>query len=121
MWAGFERDIPAICFASDVVALTSDNEGTPVCLIEAQAAGVAVVTTRVGGVETVVIDGQTGRIVGQDAEELAIAVGAYLRDPSSGIRAGVRGRAHVLANFSVERLVDDIEQLYRRLLNDVVR
>ncbi len=38
-WAGFERDMPAVCFASDVIALTSDNEGTPVSLIEAQAAG----------------------------------------------------------------------------------
>ena len=50
-WAGFQRDIPAYCFASDVVALSSDNEGTPVCLIEAQAAGRPVVSTRVGGVE----------------------------------------------------------------------
>ncbi|MDQ3678035.1 MAG: glycosyltransferase, partial [Actinomycetota bacterium] len=43
VWAGFQRDVPAVCFASDVVVLTSDIEGTPVSLIEAQAAGVPVV------------------------------------------------------------------------------
>ena len=48
LWTGFRRDMPAVYFASDVVVLTSDNEGTPVSLIEAQAAGVPVVGTDVG-------------------------------------------------------------------------
>ena len=56
-WAGFRRDIADICFASDAVVLTSDNEGTPVSLIEALAAGTPVVATRVGGVASVVPDG----------------------------------------------------------------
>src|SRR5205814_352579 len=59
VWAGFRRDMPDVCFASDVVALTSDNEGTPVSLIEAQAAGTVVVSTNVGGVRSVVLDGET--------------------------------------------------------------
>ena len=100
------------------MALTSDNEGTPVCLIEAQAAGLPVVSTRVGGVETVVLDGESGRVVGSDAEELAAAVRTYLDDPQAGARAGVRGRAHVLANFSIDRLVDDIARLYSGLLDE---
>jgi glycosyltransferase involved in cell wall biosynthesis len=116
VWAGFQRDIPSICFASDVVVLTSDNEGTPVCLIEAQAAGVPVVTTRVGGVETVVIDGETGRVVANDATELAAAVAELLDDPGLRARYGKRGREHSLATFSVDRLVADIVSLYERLL-----
>lgn len=116
VWAGFQRDIPSICFASDVVVLTSDNEGTPVCLIESQAAGVPVVTTRVGGVETVVIDGETGRVVADDATELATAVTELLDDPSLRARYGNRGREHSLATFSIDRLVDDIISLYQRLL-----
>jgi glycosyltransferase involved in cell wall biosynthesis len=118
VWAGFERDIPAICAASDVVVLTSDNEGTPVCLIEAQASGVPVVTTRVGGVETVVRDGETGVIVERSAQDLADAARDYLDDGERRVEHGRRGREHVLRHFSLDRLVADIDRLYRRLLQD---
>jgi glycosyltransferase involved in cell wall biosynthesis len=121
VWAGFQRDIPAVCFASDVVALTSDNEGTPVCLIEAQAAGLPVVSTRVGGVETVVRDGVTGLVVARDHAALAGAVRRYLDDPELARRTGAAGRDHVLRAFSVERLVDDIRDLYARLLAETGR
>jgi glycosyltransferase involved in cell wall biosynthesis len=116
-WTGFERDIPAMCFAADVVTLTSDNEGTPVCLIEAQAAGTPVVSTRVGGVGTVVLEGATGRVVDRDPCVLAEAVGALLDDPDVRADWGRRGREHVLKNFSIERLVDDVNDLYCRLLS----
>jgi glycosyltransferase involved in cell wall biosynthesis len=116
VWAGFERDIAAIAFASDLVVLTSDNEGTPVCLIEAQAAALPVVTTRVGGVETVVVDGETGRIVAAEPQALAGAAAAYLDDPSASRRAGLAGRSRVVARFGVDRLVSDIAALYERLL-----
>lgn len=118
VWAGFERDVPGICFASDVVALTSDNEGTPVCLIEAQAAGLPVVSTQVGGARTVVLDGATGRIVSQDAEAIAAAVRSLLENADLRATYGHRGRSHVLATFSVERLVADIARLYGQLLNE---
>jgi glycosyltransferase involved in cell wall biosynthesis len=119
VWAGFERDIPAVCFASDVVVLTSDNEGTPVCLIEAQAAALPVVTTNVGGVATVVDDGRTGAIVAQDAGALAHAVRGYLEDADLARKSGMRGREHVLGRFGVDRLVGDIASLYARLLDEV--
>jgi glycosyltransferase involved in cell wall biosynthesis len=117
-WAGFRRDIPAICFASDVVVLTSDNEGTPVCLIEAQAAAVPVVTTRVGGVRSVVQDGVTGTIVGCDHDQIAAAVRDLLDAPERRRAFGEAGRRHALATFSVERLVADIDRLYRELLRE---
>lgn len=117
VWAGFESDIRGICFASDVVALSSDNEGTPVCLIEAQAAAIPVVTTDVGGVQTVVREGQTGRIVTRDPSVLAAAVSELLADEELRHRWGRAGRAHALGNFGVERLVSDIEKLYQRELD----
>jgi glycosyltransferase involved in cell wall biosynthesis len=63
------RDMPDVYFESDVVVQTSDNEGTPVALIEAQAACLPVVTTGVGRVASTVLDGKTGRItaLGDDA------------------------------------------------------
>lgn len=63
-WTGFRRDVADLCFAADVVVLTSDNEGTPVSLIEAQAAGVPLVSTNVGSTRSVVLDGVTGYVVG---------------------------------------------------------
>src|SRR4051794_16809712 len=117
VWAGFRRDIADVCFASDVVLLTSDNEGTPVSLIEAQAAATAVVSTDVGGIRSVVLDGETGLLAGrEDVDGLARATRALLDDPERARRMGADGRAQVLRRFGVERLVDDLDALYRRLL-----
>jgi len=119
VWAGFRRDMPDVCFASDVVVLTSDNEGTPVSLIEAQAAGVPVVSTRVGGAAGVVLDGQTGRLVDvEDEPAFAEAVLDMLAQPAAARAMGVAGREHVARTFALDRLVDDVDELYRRLLGE---
>jgi glycosyltransferase involved in cell wall biosynthesis len=116
LWAGFRRDIPAVCFASDVVVLTSDNEGTPVSLIEAQAAGTPVVSTRVGGVASVVRDGLTGFVVDpSDERGLADAVSHVLADPGVAERAAAGGAESAQA-FSLDALVRGIDELYRGLL-----
>jgi len=116
-WVGFRRDMPDVYFASDVVVQSSDNEGTPVALIEAQAAGVPVVSTAVGGVTSAVIDGETGRIeaVGDD-QAMANAIRSYLDDPRRLREHGARGRRHVEATFTLTELVAGLDRLYRRLL-----
>jgi len=117
VWAGFRRDVADVCFASDVVMLTSDNEGTPVSLIEAQAAAVPVVSTAVGGVASAVRDGDTGLLAApDDPAALATAAAALLDDPARAAEMGRAGREHVREAFAMERLVDDIDDLYRRLL-----
>ena len=116
-WIGFRRDIPAVCFASDVVALTSDNEGTPVSLIEAQAAGVPVVSTDVGGVRSVVLDGRTGTVADAgDDQALANAILDILHDTSLAQRLSAAARAHAMSAFSIERLVQNVDRLYAALL-----
>ena len=116
-WTGFRRDLVAIYCASDVVALTSDNEGTPVSLIEAQAAGVPVVTTDVGGARDVVEDGVTGRVLDPgDESGMADAIAEILDDPALASRFSVAGRTHSLSRFTLARLVRDIDDLYTRLL-----
>jgi glycosyltransferase involved in cell wall biosynthesis len=119
LWAGLQRDMPGILHASDVVAQTSDNEGTPVTLIEAQAAARPVVSTNVGGVASAVRDGVTGRLAGREDEAaLAAAVRELLTDRELGSSLGSMGRRHVLEHFSLTRLVDDLDLLYRRLLRE---
>jgi glycosyltransferase involved in cell wall biosynthesis len=118
VWAGFRRDMPDVYFASDVVAQTSDNEGTPVALIEAQAAGVPVVTTAVGGVARAVLDGESGRITAVDEDEaMARAIRHYLSDARERREHGERGRRYVNERFTLNGLVASIDGLYRGLLD----
>jgi glycosyltransferase involved in cell wall biosynthesis len=117
VWAGFRNDMADVCFASDVVVLTSDNEGTPVSLIEAQAAAVPVVGTNVGGVRSAVRNGETGLLVERDDDVgLAAAVTAILEDSDLARRLARAGREHASRGFGVQRLVDDLDALYRELL-----
>jgi glycosyltransferase involved in cell wall biosynthesis len=116
VWAGFQRDIPAVCFASDVVMLTSDNEGTPVSLIEAQAAGVPVVSTRVGGAATVVGDRPGALVAPDDVAGLAASVQALLDDLSTARQSARAGAERVVAGFSLDGLVSSLDALYRREL-----
>ncbi len=116
VWAGFQQDVPGVCFASDVVVLTSDNEGTPVSLIEAQAAGVPVVSTRVGGAATVVGDRPGALVAVDDLPGLVRAVGAVLDDLPAAREAAQAHSARVVADFSLDGLVDRLDRLYRREL-----
>jgi len=117
LWAGFRRDVPAVCFASDVVVLTSDNEGTPVSLIEAQAAGVPVVSTNVGGAPTAVKDGETGFLVARDdPEEFGRALRTVLMDKALASDLGHAGQLRSGARFGLTRLVEDIDRLYKEQL-----
>jgi glycosyltransferase involved in cell wall biosynthesis len=112
-WAGFRRDMPDVYFASDVTMLTSDNEGTPVSLIEAQAAAVPVVGTDVGGVRSAVRDGETGMLAPpDDCRSLVAAVAAILDNHRLAERLARAGREHATGSFGIDRLVNDIDALY---------
>jgi glycosyltransferase involved in cell wall biosynthesis len=113
---GWRRDLATIYGASDVFLLTSRNEGTPVALIESLAAGVPGVSTDVGGVRDVLMDNLGAIAPYDDAAGLANAVTQFLADPRRRRETGERGRASVVARYSVDRLVGDIDALYRELL-----
>jgi glycosyltransferase involved in cell wall biosynthesis len=117
VWAGFRRDVADVCFASDVVMLTSDNEGTPVSLIEAQAAAVPVVATDVGGVRSAVRDGGTGFLAARDdVDGLARSLTRLLDDPQLRTQMATAGRAHATGLYTLDRLVADHARLYGELL-----
>ncbi len=117
LFTSWYREVDRACAGLDIVALSSLNEGTPVSLIEAQAAGKPVVSTNVGGVEDIVQDGEQGYVVPkQDPEKLAEALLRLLADPQKALEMGEKGRAFVKKHYSVERLVSDVKQLYDSLL-----
>ena len=115
-FAGYRGAMLPVAAASDVAVLSSDNEGTPVSLIEAAAASTPAVATRVGGVPDVVGD-DTGLLApAGDFESLGRAIMAAAADPEGRAAMGARAREHVAGRFSVERLVADVEGLYEGLL-----
>jgi glycosyltransferase involved in cell wall biosynthesis len=117
LFLGYQDDVAPFYAAFDALVLPSANEGTPVSAIEALAAGRPVVATRVGGVPDVVRDGVDGYLVDPgDVEALADRLGRLAADPELARRMGEAGRANVLERYSVERLIDDVDSLYRRLL-----
>jgi glycosyltransferase involved in cell wall biosynthesis len=120
LFLGYQEDVAPFYAAFDALVLPSSNEGTPVSAIEALAAGRPVVATRVGGVPDVVEEGKDGFLVEPGAtEELADRLAQLARDPVLREQMGRAGRERVLPRYAVDRLVDDVDRLYRSLLSEV--
>ena len=115
---GWQSDIEKVLSAADMVVLTSDNEGTPLSLIQAGMAGLPVVTTRVGSVPEVVLDGTTGIITDLVVNEIADALEKLAKDAGLRTSMGTAAQEFTLAHFGVKRLVHDHEELYKKLLTD---
>lgn len=97
----------------DLSALTSLNEGFPNSLIEAMAAGRAVVATRVGGVPDAVTEGETGLLAPRgDAQAVAVAMSRLLDDAKERTRMGDRGQTRARADYSEVRVLAQLEALY---------
>jgi len=113
---GWQSEIEKVLSTADIVVLTSDNEGTPLSLIQAGMAGLPVVTTNVGSVPEIVLDGVTGFITSLDVIEIADALEKLVKDKVLRGQLGTAAQKFTLANFGVERLVANHEELYRKLL-----
>ena len=115
---GVRRDVPDLMNAADAYVMSSAWEGMPMVLLEAEACGLPVVATDVGGNSEVILNNKSGYIVPPgDSEALAAAMMKMMALPEAERRAmGRAGRAHIEANYSLERVVDQWEELYRELL-----
>jgi glycosyltransferase involved in cell wall biosynthesis len=115
----WHKDVDVVYAGSDIIALTSNNEGTPVSLIEAQAANKPIVTTRVGGISDVVIPNKTAFISTKgNVQKLAKNLFILVEDEELRAQMSDAGRAFVLDRFSYSRLVQDTATLYRQLLSN---
>jgi glycosyltransferase involved in cell wall biosynthesis len=113
---GWRGDLAGVYGDLDVVVNASRNEGTPVALIEALAAARPVVATRVGGTPDLLGGGERGRLVPPgEPEALARAVLETLDESETSRRLAEAGREHVLARHSSDRLIRDVDALYREL------
>jgi glycosyltransferase involved in cell wall biosynthesis len=114
------KEIDAFNPGMDIICLTSKNEGTPVSLIEAQACNVPVVTTDVGGVRDIILEGETGFIIPKgNLEHFSEKLGLLIKNDEIRKKMSVRGWGFVKEKFHYTRLVKDMENYYKDLLQNV--
>jgi glycosyltransferase involved in cell wall biosynthesis len=114
---GQRRDIPDLLAALDIFVLPSHSEGVSLALLEAMAAGLPVIATKVGGLPEVVRDGENGLLIPpQDSAALAQALARLLADQDLAKKLGENARRDVAANFSLERLGRQINEIYEELI-----
>lgn len=110
-------DIARFNSAMDIICLTSDNEGTPVSLIEAQASGIPVISTDVGGVRDIVDDGKTGYVVGKgDLSGFAEKLEILITDEKKRLELSQNGWSYVKNKFHYTTLVKNMDEFYKKLL-----
>jgi L-malate glycosyltransferase len=120
-FVGYQANPQPYYALMNVFALASASEAFGLVLVEAMFAGLPVVATRVGGIPTVVAEGETGLLV--DPGKPSALTNALLKlERSSSLRydMGVKGRARALAHFSAERYVADVDQLYQKLASRLI-
>ena len=113
---GWRKDIGMILSASDIAVLCSDNEGIPLTLIQASQAGLPIVSTNVGSVCDIVLDGVTGLLTEVSSKGLIEGVSALLDDPDLGHRFGKAGQERARELFSSRAMVERHQRLYSQSL-----
>jgi glycosyltransferase involved in cell wall biosynthesis len=117
IFTSWRTDIDVINSGLDIITLTSLNEGTPVSLIEAQAANKPIVSTKVGGISDIVIEGETALLSDlHDSDGFKKNLLRLVENDELRNCLGKKGADHVQKKFSVERLAGDMAGLYRELL-----
>lgn len=112
------KNVDVVNAGMDIITLTSKNEGTPVSLIEAQAANKPIVSTNVGGVENIVVPNKTALLCSTDDHvQLIDHLLNIVNNDDLRMQLGKDGWAHVKDKFHYTRLVDDMSSLYYSLLN----
>jgi L-malate glycosyltransferase len=114
---GYRKNARQLLSAFDVFALPSLYEGLPVALIEAMAAGLPIVATRVGGNPELIIHGQTGLLVEpENVANLAVSIRSLLIDPGQRAQMGEAAQIRMKTEFTVESMAKRYAELYQALV-----
>ena len=108
------KDVDRAYAGLDIVALTSRNEGTPVSIIEAQAAGKPIVSTNVGGIRDIVCEGETALLSEQTVEDFSEKLHKVISDDALRTKMGEKCKTFSSWKFSYERLCSDMEKVYKK-------
>lgn len=116
IFLGWQHDLAALFSVADILVMTSDNEGTPLSIVQAQLSGVPVVSTNVGSISEVLLDGASGYLTNLDAMLIAEKIEFLVKNPTNRVEMGAAGLIFAGEKFSPSRLVSDHEKLYRELV-----
>jgi glycosyltransferase involved in cell wall biosynthesis len=119
VFLGWRKDIGRILSASDLAILCSDNEGIPLTLIQASQAGLPIISTNVGSVSDIVVDGETGLLTKTNAQSLIVALEVFLSNPAKMDEFGQAGRLRVKELFSLKGMVQAHEQMYSQVIKTI--
>lgn len=111
------KDIEVVLAASDITLLTSDNEGTPISLIQSQMAGVVVVSTNVGSVSEIIKEGETGFLTTFLSSDIADKLELLQSNENLRIQMGSNAKAFATDLFSVKNMVRKYQDIYSTLLS----
>jgi glycosyltransferase involved in cell wall biosynthesis len=116
-WAGFRGDVHALLAGCDLFVLASFDDAFPTVLLEAMAAGLPVVSSRVGGIPEIVDDAVTGRLVESgDSKALAQTLEGLLHDDAERNAMGAAARERARERFSTEAWIARLEEIYGQVL-----
>ncbi|MTH17536.1 glycosyltransferase [Flavobacterium sp. LC2016-01] len=102
-----------------ITALNGDQEGTPVAILEASAAGLPVISTKHAGIPDVIIDGKTGFLVEEhDVEGMAEKMKLFLLNKELAITLGMNGKKKIKTDFTLERYLNVIDDLIEKIINN---
>ena len=110
------KDIEVVLAASDITLLTSDNEGTPISLIQSQMAGVVVVSTDVGSVSEIIKEGETGLLTTFLISDIADKLDQLESDENLRIKMGANAKTFATELFSIKNMVNKYQEIYLTLM-----
>jgi glycosyltransferase involved in cell wall biosynthesis len=117
---GVREDIPAILSCVDLVTLTSVEEGLPMCILEAMAAGKPVVATNVGGLSSVITDGENGFLIPpQDVQKLFEALIKIFDDKKTARRMGLVGKGVIESRYDLSSSIEKYVSLYSNCMRKI--
>lgn len=119
VFLGWRNDIGRILSASDITILCSDNEGIPLTLIQASQAGLPIVSTNVGSVSDIVLNGESGLLTETNTPSLIKALDELLANPLKMDYFGQTGKLRAKNLFSLKGMIDAHENLYSQVINKV--
>jgi glycosyltransferase involved in cell wall biosynthesis len=119
-WTGFRRDIPRLLAAMDLYIQPSANEGLPLSLLEAMAAGKAVIATDVGGAQEALTHQETGILIPPESSQaIGTAIMDLLNHPEKRMALADAARDHVVQEFGVQRMVEGYLSVYESLASQL--